>query len=211
AAHRARSLRSPARSAAGAAAGCVRAVARALRWRPGSAAGFVPLGRGRPRQDDADGPARGVAASGPRAARAFPSLHARRARAVARARRAARSAAARARVLCLDEFMVTDIGDAMILDGLLRALMERGVTLVTTSNTPPRDLYRNGLQRERFLPAIALLEQHCEVLEIASSRDWRLRALTRAPVYLTPDDARAEAALARLFTELAQGTVEENA
>ena len=125
--------------------------------------------------------------------------------------RVAAGIAARARVLCLDEFMVTDIGDAMILDGLLRALMGRGVTLVTTSNTPPRDLYRNGLQRERFLPAIALLEQHCEVLEIASSRDWRLRALTRAPVYLTPDDARAEAALARLFTELAQGTVEENA
>ena len=118
---------------------------------------------------------------------------------------------ARARVLCLDEFMVTDIGDAMILYGLLRALVERGVTLVTTSNTPPRDLYKNGLQRERFLPAIALLEQHCEVLEIASSQDWRLRALTRAPVYLTPDDARAETALARLFTELAQGTVGENA
>ena len=125
--------------------------------------------------------------------------------------RVAAGIAARVRVLCLDEFMVTDIGDAMILDGLLRALVERGVTLVTTSNTPPRDLYRNGLQRERFLPAIALLEQHCEVLELASSQDWRLRALTRAPVYLTPDDARAEAALARLFTELAQGAVADNA
>ncbi|MDE2053255.1 MAG: AFG1 family ATPase [Xanthomonadaceae bacterium] len=125
--------------------------------------------------------------------------------------RVATEIAARVRALCLDEFMVTDIGDAMILYGLLRALAERGVTLVTTSNTPPRDLYRNGLQRERFLPAIALLEQHCEVLELASSRDWRLRALTRAPVYLTPDNAHAEAALARLFTELAQGTVEENA
>jgi cell division protein ZapE len=125
--------------------------------------------------------------------------------------RIAAGIAARARVLCLDEFMVTDIGDAMILHGLLRALAETGVTLVTTSNTPPRDLYRDGLQRERFLPAITLLEQRCEVLELASSRDWRLRALTRAPVYLTPDDARAEASLARLFTELAQGTVEDNA
>jgi cell division protein ZapE len=124
--------------------------------------------------------------------------------------RVAAGIAARARVLCLDEFMVTDIGDAMILYGLLRVLVERGVTLVTTSNTSPRDLYREGLQRERFLPAIALLEQSCEVLELASSQDWRLRALTRAPVYLTPDDARAEAALARLFTELAQGTVEDN-
>lgn len=118
--------------------------------------------------------------------------------------------AARTRALCLDEFMVTDIGDAMILDGLLRALFDRGVALVATSNTPPRDLYKDGLQRDRFLPAIDLLETHCEVLELASPHDWRLRALTRAPVYLTPDDAHAEAALARLFNELAQGPVQED-
>jgi cell division protein ZapE len=124
--------------------------------------------------------------------------------------RVAADVAARTRVLCLDEFMVTDIGDAMILDGLLRALFDRGVALVTTSNTPPRDLYKDGLQRERFLPAIDLLEAHCEVLELASPHDWRLRALTRAPVYLTPDDARAEAALAHLFDELAQGPVQQN-
>jgi len=117
--------------------------------------------------------------------------------------------AARARVLCLDEFMVTDIGDAMILYGLLRALFDRGVALVTTSNTPPSELYRDGLQRERFLPAITLLEKCCEVLELASPRDWRLRALTRAPVYLTPDNAHAEAALARLFGQLAEGPVQE--
>jgi cell division protein ZapE len=121
--------------------------------------------------------------------------------------RVAADIAARTRVLCLDEFMVTDIGDAMILYGLLRALMEDGVTLVTTSNTPPRDLYRDGLQRERFLPAISLLEERCEVLELASPRDWRLRALTRAPVYLTPDNAHAEAALASLFPELAQASI----
>lgn len=125
--------------------------------------------------------------------------------------RVAADVAARTRVLCLDEFMVTDIGDAMILDGLLGALFDHGVALVTTSNTAPRDLYKDGLQRERFLPAIGLLEAHCEVLELASPHDWRLRALTRAPVYLTPDDARAEAALARLFDELAQGPVQENA
>lgn len=110
-----------------------------------------------------------------------------------------------ARVLCLDEFMVADIGDAMILHGLLDALFGRGVALVATSNTPPQDLYRDGLQRERFLPAIALLEAQCEVLELASPHDWRLRALGHAPVYLTPDDARAEIALAQLFKELAQG------
>jgi len=125
--------------------------------------------------------------------------------------RVAADVAARTRVLCLDEFMVTDIGDAMILDGLLGALFDHGVALVTTSNTAPRDLYKDGLQRERFLPAIDLLERHCEVLELVSPHDWRLRALTRAPVYLTPDDAHAEAALARLFDELAQGPVQENA
>jgi cell division protein ZapE len=119
--------------------------------------------------------------------------------------------AERARVLCLDEFMVTDIVDAMILDGLLRALFEHGVALVTTSNTPPSALYRDGLQRARFLPAIALIEAHCEVLELASPHDWRLRVLTRAPVYLTPLDAHAEAALARLFGELAQGDVRHDA
>jgi len=117
--------------------------------------------------------------------------------------------AARTRVLCLDEFMVTDIGDAMILYGLLRALFERNVALVATSNTPPSELYRDGLQRERFLPAIALIEARCEVRELASPHDWRLRALTRAPVYLTPVDARAEAALARLFDSLAQGPAQE--
>jgi cell division protein ZapE len=124
--------------------------------------------------------------------------------------RVAAGIAARASVLCLDEFMVTDIGDAMILDGLLRALFDCGVALVATSNTSPRDLYKEGLQRDRFLPAIDLLETHCEVLELASPHDWRLRALTRAPVYLTPDDAHAEAALARLFNDLAQGPVQED-
>jgi cell division protein ZapE len=123
--------------------------------------------------------------------------------------RVADGISAQARVLCLDEFMVTDIGDAMILYGLLRALFERGVALVATSNTPPTELYRDGLQRERFVPAIALLEQRCEVLELVSKHDWRLRALTRAPVYLTPDDAHAEAALARLFESLAQAEVRE--
>ncbi|MGH8184319.1 MAG: cell division protein ZapE [Rhodanobacteraceae bacterium] len=124
--------------------------------------------------------------------------------------RVAQAIAARARVLCLDEFMVADIGDAMILYGLLRALLGHGVALVATSNTPPRELYRDGLQRERFVPAIALLEERCEVLELASPHDWRLRALTRAPIYLTPADARAEATLARLFDELAQGAVQDN-
>ena len=121
----------------------------------------------------------------------------------------AQAIASRARVLCLDEFMVTDIGDAMILYGLLRALFEQGVALVTTSNKPPSELYRDGLQRERFLPAIALIERCCEVLELASPHDWRMRAMSRAPVYLTPDNAHAEAAIARLFERLAEGAIQE--
>ncbi|MGN2246633.1 cell division protein ZapE [Frateuria sp. GZRR35] len=117
--------------------------------------------------------------------------------------------AGRCRVLCLDEFLVNDIGDAMILANLLDALFRRGVALVTTSNTPPKNLYRDGLQRARFLPAIALIERHCHVVEMVSPRDWRLRALTQAPVYLTPPGAEAERALARIFASQAQGEAHE--
>lgn len=109
------------------------------------------------------------------------------------------------RLLCLDEFFVGDIGDAMILGNLLRALFERGVVLVTTSNTPPAQLYRDGLQRERFLPAIALLERRCEVVELVSDRDWRLRALRQAPVYCTPAGAEAERRLLAIFNRVARG------
>jgi cell division protein ZapE len=109
------------------------------------------------------------------------------------------------RVLVLDEFFVGDIGDAMILGNLLRALFARGVVLVTTSNTPPQNLYKDGLQRERFLPAIALLEQHCEAVELVSAQDWRLRALKQAPVYLTPPGAEAERRLLAIFNRVAHG------
>lgn len=111
--------------------------------------------------------------------------------------------AERCRVLCLDEFLVNDIGDAMILSGLLDALFERGVALVTTSNTAPANLYQDGLQRARFLPAIAQIEQRCHVVEMASARDWRLRALSQAPVYLTPPGAESHRALERIFANQA--------
>lgn len=114
--------------------------------------------------------------------------------------------AAQAHVLCLDEFFVTDIGDAMILAGLLQHLFARGVTLVTTSNIEPAQLYRDGLQRAKFLPAIALLEAHCEVLQLQAAQDYRLRALTEAGVYFTPLGERAERALAACFEHLAPGS-----
>ncbi|HET6588168.1 MAG TPA: cell division protein ZapE [Oleiagrimonas sp.] len=118
--------------------------------------------------------------------------------------------ARRARVLCLDEFLVDDIGDAMILTGLLRGLVAHNVVLVTTSNTPPGNLYRDGLQRARFLPAIALLERHCRVLELDSAHDWRLRALHQAAIYQTPPGAEARRALTRIFDDYARGDVHED-
>ncbi|MEZ5463478.1 cell division protein ZapE [Dokdonella sp.] len=113
------------------------------------------------------------------------------------------------RVLCLDEFFVLDIGDAMILGNLLKALFARGVVLVTTSNTDPVNLYKDGLQRARFLPAIALLQAHCEVREMVSPTDWRLRALKQAPVYLTPPDATAERTMLSIFHRIVGGRERE--
>lgn len=115
----------------------------------------------------------------------------------------AQSFAKDARVLCFDEFFVSDIGDAMILAELLKHLFERGVTLVATSNVVPERLYENGLQRRRFLPAIALLDAHVDVLELTSPTDYRLRALRQAEIYHSPLDAEAEEGLARSFRALA--------
>lgn len=115
----------------------------------------------------------------------------------------ARHFAAKARVLCLDEMHVNDITDAMLIHGLLKGLIERGVTLVTTSNRPPDDLYHDGLQRARFLPAIELMKQHCAVLEMDSGTDYRLRTLQQAEIYHTPLDAEATACLEENFHNLA--------
>jgi cell division protein ZapE len=90
----------------------------------------------------------------------------------------------------------------MILGGLFAALFRRGVTLVVTSNTPPRDLYRDGLQRARFLPAIELLERHLEVLELGGATDYRLRELTQAGVYLQSGAPDTPARLEQLFARL---------
>lgn len=114
------------------------------------------------------------------------------------------------RVLCLDEFFVLDIGDAMILGNLLKALFDRGVVLITTSNTAPLNLYKDGLQRDRFMPAIALLQGHCEIVELVSPIDWRLRALKQAPVYLVPPDAASERTMQSIFQKIVGGNERED-
>ncbi len=110
-----------------------------------------------------------------------------------------------ARVLCLDEFHVGDIADAMLLGNLLKALFARGVTLVATSNEAPERLYWNGLQRQRFLPAIDLILRHTEVVELGGGVDHRLRVLERAEIYHCPLDGTADQALRSAFERLARG------
>jgi cell division protein ZapE len=121
----------------------------------------------------------------------------------------ARDMAAEARVLCFDEFFVSDIGDAMILGRLLQGLFERGVTLVATSNSRPDDLYRDGLQRQRFVPAIEALNRHTRVVELEGDMDYRLRLLQQAGTYLTPDDESARARLREFFRESVSSQVQE--
>jgi cell division protein ZapE len=111
------------------------------------------------------------------------------------------------RVLCFDEFFVSDIGDAMILARLLEGLFDRGVTLVTTSNSAPDDLYKNGLQRSRFLPAIELLKSHTRVVPMDGGTDYRLRLLQKAGTYLVPDNATNEATLTELFDSSASSQI----
>ena len=111
--------------------------------------------------------------------------------------------AAEAKVICFDEFFVSDITDAMILAGMFDALFKRGVCLVATSNIAPDGLYKDGLQRARFLPAIGLIKQHTEVLNIDGGVDYRLRTLERAELFYTPLDGGADVSLLQSFERLA--------
>jgi len=107
------------------------------------------------------------------------------------------------RLLCLDEFFVSDIADAMLLSGLLSGLLDAGVTLVFTSNLPPAELYRDGLQRSRFLPAIALIERWTESVNVDAGLDYRLRQLEKAPLYFDAADEETDAQLATRFAQIA--------
>jgi len=118
----------------------------------------------------------------------------------------AREIARETRLLCFDEFQVTNIADAMILARLFETLFDEGVVVVATSNRAPDDLYKDGLQRERFLPFIALIKQRMEVLELGGSRDYRLARLRELDFYLTPLGVWADRKLDETFLALSGGT-----
>ena len=126
-------------------------------------------------------------------------------------RKVARHFAADCRLLYLDEFHVIDIGDAMILAELLRRLTENGVVLAMTSNYAPTQLYAGGLQRQRFLPAISLIEKQLDVVELDARRDYRLQLMKRADLYLTPVNAASERVLENSFRRLATDTPRHDA
>ncbi len=108
-----------------------------------------------------------------------------------------------ARVICFDEFFVSDITDAMILGGLMEQLFRRGVTLVATSNVDPDLLYKDGLQRARFLPAIELIKKHTRVMNVDGGTDYRLRLLEKAKTFYWPLNENSQNQLQQVFTELA--------
>ncbi|HNU10414.1 MAG TPA: cell division protein ZapE [Rubrivivax sp.] len=120
-----------------------------------------------------------------------------------------RRIARRYRLICFDEFHVADVTDAMILHRLLQSLFDNRVSIVTTSNFHPDELYPNGLHRDRILPAIELLKAHLEVINVDAGHDYRRRSLEQMKMYHWPLDAAAEAALKQAFEQLAEARDED--
>jgi cell division protein ZapE len=111
----------------------------------------------------------------------------------------------RSRVLCFDEFHVTDVADAMLLSRLFTAMFDQGISIVITSNWPPDDLYKGGLQRERFLPFIKLVKERMEVVAIESPTDYRARKLKEMSVYFSPLNSDSQRRADDLFADLTNG------
>lgn len=116
-------------------------------------------------------------------------------------RNIAQELAGQVKVLCLDEFVITEIGDAMIMAGLLEPLFEAGVVLVTTSNSAPAKLYHDGLQRARFLPSIELISRHCDVFNLDGGEDYRLKGLQQTDLYTVPHSPAALEEIHRYLDE----------
>lgn len=113
------------------------------------------------------------------------------------------------RLLCFDEFHVSDIADAMILGRLMAALFERGVVMIMTSNSAPDELYPNGLQRQKFVPAIDLIKRNLRIINIDSGSDYRLREMASAPLFMLTTDAESNMRMDAIFKRLSAGTIQD--
>ena len=114
------------------------------------------------------------------------------------------------RLLCFDEFHISDIADAMILGRLLQAMFERGVVMIITSNSSPDKLYENGLQRQKFVPAIELIKQNLKIINIDSGNDYRLREMVSAPLFMQTQDSDSDSRMHAIFYRLSAGSLKSS-
>ena len=124
-------------------------------------------------------------------------------------KKVAKEISKKTKVLCFDEFYVEDIGDAMLLGRFINELFENKVTLITTSNTHPDNLYRDGLHRSRFLPAIKSIKENCEIYELNSAQDYRLRTLEQLEIFIIGKGDQGIKELESNFTELTNGEFQD--